>query len=123
MAYFSILAVIISCLGSYGLIMFIASQKMKEVGIRKVLGASVPNVVWLLSARFTLLAVIAMAISIPVTIWLANDWLGDFSYRISISPVSFVIASLLTILLVLTTISYQALKAALANPVRSLRSE
>lgn len=122
-AYFSFLAILISCLGSYGLIMFIASQKMKEVGIRKVLGASIANIILLLSKRFALLAMAAMIISIPITLWLANDWLDDFSYRINISPVSFIIASLLTLILVIITISYQAFKAAMSNPVKSLRTE
>ncbi|MEQ8905873.1 FtsX-like permease family protein [Ekhidna sp.] len=121
--YFSFLAILISCLGSYGLIMFIASQKMKEVGIRKVLGASVTNIVLLLSKRFALLAVVSMIISIPVSIWLANDWLSEFSYRIDISPMSFIIASLLTLLMVIITISFQAFKTAFSNPVNSLRSE
>lgn len=122
-AYFSILAILISCLGSYGLIMFLASQKMKEVGIRKVLGASVANVVWLLSAQFAWLAVIAMVLAIPISLWLASDWLNEFSYRIDISPWSFLIASIATLLLVLLTISFQAFKAAVSNPVESLRSE
>lgn len=121
--YFSVLAILISCLGSYGLIMFIASRKMKEVGIRKVLGASIPNIVMLMSKQFVVLAVISMAIAIPITVWLGNGWLEDFSYRISISPMSFIIASLLTVGLVLITISFQAIKAAVSNPVKALRTE
>ncbi|MEP5613438.1 MAG: ABC transporter permease [Cyclobacteriaceae bacterium] len=121
--YFATLAILISCLGSYGLILFIASRMMKEVGIRKVLGASVPSIVLLMSRQFVLLAVVSMAIAIPITVWLGNDWLADFSYRISISPMSFIIASVLTVGLVLFTISFQAVKAAVSNPVKALRTE
>ncbi|MEQ6120457.1 ABC transporter permease [Reichenbachiella sp. MALMAid0571] len=121
--YFAILAIIISCLGSYGLIMFVASQKMKEVGIRKVLGASVPSIVVLLSGRFIILGAVAMVISVPLTIWAGSKWLEEFSYRIDISPMSFVISGLVTLALVLITISFQSIKTALANPVKALRTE
>jgi putative ABC transport system permease protein len=121
--YFAFLAIFISCLGSYGLIMFIASQKKKEVGIRKVLGASVIQVVTLLSSRFLIMVIIAMIIAVPITYYLAVQWLENFSYRISPSPLSFVVASVLTIILVLLTVSAQSLKAAISNPTHSLRSE
>lgn len=121
--YFSVLAIIISCLGSYGLIMFIASRKVKEIGIRKVLGASVSNIVMLLSRRFMILAAIAMAVSVPITIWLSHLWLEDFSYQIDITPGSFLLAALITTGLVLCTISFHAVRAAISNPVKSLRSE
>lgn len=121
--YFSILAIIISCLGSYGLIMFIASGKMKEVGIRKVLGASVSGLVYLLSKQFLVLAGISMLLAVPVTVWTANMWLDDFAYRVDLSPMSFVIAGLITVGLVLATISYQAIRTASSNPVEALRSE
>ena len=121
--YFALLAILISCLGSYGLIMFIASQKTKEVGIRKALGASISSIVLLLSTRFILLGVVAMFISVPITLWAANSWLEEFSYRIDISPLSFAISGLITLLLVLITISIQSLKTALENPVKALRTE
>lgn len=119
--YFAVLAIIISCMGSYGLIMFIASQKRKEVGIRKVLGASVTQVVLLLSKRFVLLVVFAILIAVPVTIVAADYWLDDFSYRVNISPMSFIIASVGTILLVLLTIGFQSFRAAIANPIQAIR--
>ncbi|MEQ8471606.1 MAG: ABC transporter permease [Marinoscillum sp.] len=122
-SYFAVLAILISCLGSYGLIMFIASGKMKEVGIRKVLGASVSGLVLLLSRQFLVLAGLSFLISVPITIWAANKWLGDFAYRVDVSPMSFVIAGMLTIGLVLATISYQAIRTASSNPVKALRSE
>ncbi|MFY0652474.1 MAG: ABC transporter permease [Cyclobacteriaceae bacterium] len=121
--YFAILAILISCLGSYGLIMFIASQKMKEVGIRKVLGASISSIILLLSTRFFLLGLIAMVISVPATLWAANSWLEEFSYRIDISPLSFVASGAITLLLVLMTTSIQSVRTALANPVKALRTE
>lgn len=121
--YFAILAIFISCLGSYGLIMFVAAQKMKEVGIRKVLGASVGSIVMLLSSRFVVLGVVAMALSIPLTLWAGNRWLEEFSYRVSISPMSFVYSGLFTLVVVLVTISFQAIRTALANPVKALRTE
>ncbi len=121
--YFSILAIVISCLGSYGLILFIASEKRKEVGVRKVLGASVLQVVMMLSKRFVWLVIIAIGIAIPVILYAANVWLEDFSYRVDISVMSIVYACVLTILLVFFTVSIQALRSALANPVHSLRSE
>lgn len=120
---FSILAILISCLGSYGMIMFIAGQKMKEVGIRKVLGASVSGLVVLLSQRFVLLALGAMLIAIPAAYYLATSWLDEFAYRVDISYWNFVIASLVTIALVLVTISFQSIRTATANPVKSLRHE
>jgi putative ABC transport system permease protein len=121
--YFAFLAIFISCLGSYGLIMFIAARKRKEIGVRKVLGASVNQLMMLLSRQFLLLTFVSIAIAIPLTIYAANSWLDDFSYRISVSPISFGIASFITILLVLVTVSIQAFRAAIANPVHSLRSE
>lgn len=122
-SYFSVLAIIISCLGSYGLIMFIAQQKMKEVGIRKVLGASIYQLVLLISKRFVGLAILATFISVPLGILAADYWLDNFSYRVDISPVSFFIASGITIGMVLVTISYQSIKTAIANPVKALRNE
>lgn len=121
--YFAFMAIIISCLGSYGLIMYVANGKRKEIGIRKVLGASVSQVVYLLSRKFFILVVVSIVIAIPITIYAANQWLEAFSYRVGISPLSFVVAALGTILLVLITVSAQSLKAAIANPVKALRSE
>ncbi|MFY0627213.1 MAG: ABC transporter permease [Reichenbachiella sp.] len=120
---FSILAILISCLGSYGLIMFVASQKMKEIGIRKVLGASVAGLVLMLSKRFIWLTLIAMVIAVPISYWLADWWLEDFSYRISISPFSFLLGSAITIALVFFTIGFRAFRTANANPVNALRNE
>jgi putative ABC transport system permease protein len=103
--------------------MFIASQKMKKVGIRKVLGASIASIVLLLSTRFFFLGLVVMFISVPFTLWAANSWLEEFSYRMDISPLSFAASGVITLMLVLMTISIQSLKTALANPVKALRTE
>lgn len=121
--YFAFLAIFISCLGLFGLITFTAEQRTKEIGIRKVLGASVGGIVRMLSKDFLKLVLIAAIIAFPLA-WLAmNKWLADFAYRVEIGWVVFVVAGLVAILIALVTISVQAIKAALANPVKSLRTE
>lgn len=120
---FSILAVVVACLGLFALAAFMAEQRTKEIGIRKVLGASVAGVFGLLTKNFLRLIVIALIIAIPVGWWLMNQWLQDFSYRISISWKIFAFSSFLMMGIALLTICFQAIKAALANPVKSLRTE
>ncbi len=120
---FAILAIIIASLGLFGLSAFIIEQRTKEIGIRKVLGASVQNVLLLVSKEFLLLVGIAFIISIPVTWWAMHTWLQDFAYRINIEWWVFLIAGAAAILIALLTVSFQALKAAIANPVKSLRTE
>ncbi len=115
--------IFIACLGLFGLAAFTAQQRTKEIGIRKVLGASVGNIVTLLSKDFLTLVAIAFILSIPIA-WLAmHSWLQNFAYRISISPWLFISAGVLAISVALLTVSFQAIKAALANPVKSLRNE
>ena len=121
--YFAFLAIFISCLGLFGLVMFTAEQKTKEIGIRKVLGASVGGIVKMLSKDFLKLVLIAAAIAFPVAWWLMNRWLMDFEYRINISWWVFVVAGVVAMLIALLTISFQSIKAAIANPVKSLRTE
>jgi putative ABC transport system permease protein len=120
---FAVLAIIIAGLGLFGLSAFVIEQRTKEIGIRKVLGASVQNVLLLVSKEFLILVGIAFLISIPVTWWAMHAWLQDFAYRIQISVWVFVIAGIAAILIALLTISFQAIKAAIANPVKSLRTE
>jgi predicted permease len=120
---FAILAIFISCLGLYGLSAFMAEQRTKEIGVRKVLGASVFSIVYLLSGKFTRLIVIAMVIAIPVSGWAINSWLKGFAYRINISWIIFLMACGTALLIALLTVSYESVKAAIANPVKSLRSE
>ena len=121
--YFAFLAIFISCLGLFGLVTFTAEQKTKEIGIRKVLGASVTGIVGMLSKDFLTLVVIAAVIAFPVA-WLAmHRWLNDFAYRVNIGWWVFVIAGVVALLIALLTISFQSIKAAIANPVKSLRTE
>lgn len=122
-ATFSALAILIACLGLFGLVTYAAEQRRKEIGIRKVLGANVGNIVTLLSKDFLKLVLVAAIIAFPVAWWAMNQWLQSFAYRISISWWVFVFAGIIALLIAITTISLQAVKAALANPVKNLRSE
>jgi len=120
---FALLAILIACLGLFGLATYMAEQRNKEIGIRKVLGASVSNVVTMLSKEFVLLVIIASVLAFPVAWWAMNKWLQDFAYRINISIWAFVAAGVAALLIALLTVSFQAIKAAIANPVKSLRTE
>jgi putative ABC transport system permease protein len=120
---FSALAISIACLGLLGLSLFTTTQRTKEIGVRKVMGASVSNIVVLLSKDFVKLVCIAFLIASPVAWLVMNHWLSDFAYRIDISVWIFVVAALLSVFIALATISFQAVKAALANPVKSLRTD
>jgi len=120
---FSLLAVLIACLGLFGLATYMAEQRTKEIGVRKVLGASVPNIVSMLSKDFLLLVLISFVIAVPVAWWGMNKWLQDFAYRINIGWWIFIVAGVIALLIALITVSFQAIKAAIANPVKSLRTE
>ncbi len=120
---FSGLAIIIACVGLFGLSAFTANQRTKEIGIRKVLGASVTGVVLLLTKDFTKLVLIAFAIAVPFSWWMMDQWLSGFAYRIGLGAGSFIIAGVLALTIAWLTVSYQSIKAAIVNPVRSLRSE
>jgi putative ABC transport system permease protein len=122
-AMVALLAIFISCLGLFGLASFMAEQRTKEIGVRKVLGASVLNLWQLLSKDFVILVLIACSIAIPIAYYAMNDWLKDYEYKISIGAGVFVLVVILAIVITLLTVSYQAVKAALANPVKSLRTE
>ena len=120
---FSSIAILIGCLGLYGLVAFAAVQKTKEIGIRKVLGASIPAIIQLLSKNFFTLAILASFIAFPIAWYIMNQWLQNFAYHINISWWTFLIATTSSLLITLVTISHQAIKAAIANPVKSLRTE
>jgi putative ABC transport system permease protein len=120
---FSGLAIFIACLGLFGLAAFTTVQRTKEIGIRKVLGASVSSIVALLSKDFLKLVLIAFLMATPIAWWAMNKWLEDFAYRVSISCWIFATTGSLTIFIALLTVSYQAVKAAMANPVKTLRTE
>jgi len=120
---FAVLAIIIACLGLFALSAFMAEQRTKEIGIRKVLGASVNSITTMLSKDFVKLVVIAIVIASPVAWWGMTKWLQDFAYRISIDWKFFAIAGIIALVIALFTVSFQAIKAAIANPVKSLRTE
>jgi ABC-type antimicrobial peptide transport system permease subunit len=121
--FFAGIAIFISCLGLFGLATYTAQVKTKEIGIRKVLGASVAGIVELLSKDFLKLVIIAIVIATPLAWWAIHKWLEGFAYRTDIPWWIFAIAGLLALLIALVTVSFQAVKAAVANPVKSLRSE
>lgn len=120
---FAILAIFIACLGLFGLATYMAEQRTKEIGVRKVLGASVSNIVSMLSKDFAKLVLVAAIIAFPVAWWAMSKWLQDFAYRINIGWWIFIVAAVITLLIALCTVIFQAIKAAIANPVKSLRTE
>jgi ABC-type antimicrobial peptide transport system permease subunit len=120
---FAALAIFISCLGLFGLTAYVAEQRTKEIGIRKVLGASVPQVWLLLSKDFIVLVLISCMIASPVALYYMQDWLQQYNYRIIITPFVFVVAGITAIVITIITVSFQSIKAAIANPVKSLRTE
>jgi len=120
---FAALAIFISCLGLFGLAAYVAEQRTKEIGIRKVLGASVSQIWFLLSKDFIVLVLISCMVASPVAFYFLKNWLLKYNYRISIGASVFMLSALMAILITIVTISYQAVKAALANPVKSLRTE
>lgn len=121
--FFTILAVFISCLGLFGLASFVAEQRKKEIGVRKVLGATVFNLWQMLSKEFALLVLISCFIAIPLAWYYLNSWLNQYEYRTTISFWIFIFSGLGALIITLITVSFQAIKAALANPVKSLRAE
>ena len=120
---FAIFAILIACLGLFGLASFTAEQRTKEIGVRKVLGASVPQLVVLLSKEFTLLVVIAFVFAAPISFFAMKDWLKEFAYHANIGLEIYVLAGVLALVIAWLTVSYQSIRAAMANPVDSLRYE
>ena len=120
---FAAIAIFLSCLGLYGLASFMAVQRIKEVGIRKVLGASVSQVTSMLSKQFIKLVLIACIVAFPLSYWIMHQWLLDFAYRINLNAWVFLAAACIAIFIALGTVSVQSIKAALRNPVKALRSE
>ncbi len=120
---FSLLAICIACLGLFGLAAYAAEQRTREIGIRKVLGATVTNIVGLLSMNFLKLVMLSAVIAFPLAWWAMHNWLQDFAYRVDISWKVFALAAILSVAIALFTVSFQAIKAALSNPVKSLRAD
>jgi ABC-type antimicrobial peptide transport system permease subunit len=122
-SYFAVLAIMISCLGLFGLASFVAEQRTKEMGIRKVLGASVANLWRLLSSEFIVLVLVSCFMAAPVAYYYLDGWLANYDYRIGINWSVFVVAAVIALFITLATVSFQAIKAAVSNPVKSLRTE
>ena len=120
---FAGLTIFISCLGLFGLATYMAENRIKEIGVRKVLGASVSGITTLLSKDFLKLVFVSFVIAAPVAWWLMYNWLQNYSYRAPIQWWVFAMAGVVSILIAIITVSYQAIKAAIANPVKSLRTE
>lgn len=120
---FATLAIFIGCLGLFGLISLTVQNRVKEIGIRKVLGASVFNITKLISADFLMLVAISLVISSPLAWYIMNKWLQDFAYRINIQWWVFAASGLIAVLIALATLSFQSIRAAMANPVKSLRAD
>ncbi len=122
-AFFAGLTIFISCLGLFGLAAYMAENRVKEIGVRKVLGASVTHITTLLSRDFVMLVVVAILVASPVAWWSMDRWLAGYTYHVAISGWTFLLAGMVALLIALCTVSFQAIRAALANPATSLRSE
>jgi putative ABC transport system permease protein len=120
---FAVIAIIIACLGLFGLALYSTEQRRKEIGIRKVLGASVGNVIALISKEFLKLVLLANILAWPLAWWAMHKWLQEFTYRVELSALIFIVAGIIALLIAIVTVSFQALKVAVANPVKALRDE
>ena len=121
--FFAAVALLIGCMGLYGLVLFMVAQKTKEIGVRKVLGASTGSILWLFGREFSRLIAIAFVLAVPVAWWVMSGWLQTFQYKINLGPGIFALALLATVVVAALTVSFQSIRAALMNPVKSLRSE
>jgi putative ABC transport system permease protein len=120
---FAVLAIIVACLGLFGLASFVTTQRTKEIGIRKISGAGIPHILLLLTRDFLKPILISFAIATPISYYLLKEWLANYAFKIGINAWMFIIPAIIILLIALITISTQAIKAAIANPVKSLRSE
>lgn len=123
LASFSVLAILIACIGLFGLAAYTAYKKTKEIGVRKVLGASTSGLVWMLTTNFSKLVLVAFVIAVPISYWAMDEWLQTFAYQTELNPLIFLLAGVLVMIIALLTVSYQAFAAARSNPVKSLKSE
>ncbi|WP_268035332.1 ABC transporter permease [Algoriphagus sp. PAP.12] len=123
LASFSVLAILIACIGLFGLAAYTAYKKTKEIGVRKVLGASTSGLVWMLTTNFSKLVLVAFVIAVPISYWAMGEWLQTFAYQTELNPLIFLLAGVLVMIIALLTVSYQAFSAARSNPVKSLKSD
>jgi putative ABC transport system permease protein len=123
MAIFAGLAIFVACLGLFAMAAFTAEKRTKEIGIRKVLGATIPDIIQLLSIDYVKLVLLGFTVALPLAWYAMHQWLQDFAYRINLSAWVFVGAGLITLIVAIVTVSWQSIKAAMMNPVKSLRSE
>ncbi|MCL4538639.1 MAG: FtsX-like permease family protein, partial [Bacteroidetes bacterium] len=122
-AYFTGLAIFIACLGLFGMSLFVIQRRVKEIGVRKVLGASVASILLSTAKEFVILLLISTVLSLPISIYFMDKWLNEYAYHINVNVVSVLITFAAGLIIVLLTISYQALNAARANPIKALRYE
>jgi putative ABC transport system permease protein len=120
--FFAGIAIVIACFGLYGLAMFMAEIKVKEIGVRKVLGASSGSLVILMTSDFIKLVLIAFALATPLAFWSMSLWLSSFPYREKVNPILFLVAGVLSVLIALITVAYQSIQASMVNPVDSIRN-
>jgi putative ABC transport system permease protein len=123
MQSFTFIAILLSCLGVYGLVLLVVQRKVKEIGVRKVLGATVGNILSLIYVDFVWLLFIGFLIAVPASYYFISKWLTNFTYHTSIDILTYVLSFVIVLIIVSLTISYHAMKASVANPVKSLRSE
>jgi ABC-type antimicrobial peptide transport system permease subunit len=123
LSIFTFMAIFIGCLGLFGLTTFMANQKTKEIGVRKVMGASTGSIVILFSREFVVLIGVGFLLAGPVSYYVMNEWLNEFTYKITLGPSIFVAGIVVTLLIALSTVGYRSFKAAVVNPADSLRSE
>jgi ABC-type antimicrobial peptide transport system permease subunit len=120
---FAAIAIFISCLGLYGLVSFMAMQRTKEIGVRKVLGGTIGHILWIFGKEFFILLMVAFVISAPIAWWMMTNWLQNFEFRVPISPWIFVLSILISIVVAALTVGYRSVRAAIVNPIKSLRTE
>ena len=120
---FSVISIIISCLGLFGLATFATQKRLKEIGVRRVLGATSPGIVTMLAKDFIALVTLSLLIAFPVAYWAMNQWLNSYVYRIQITWWMFALAGAMSVIIAILTISYQSIRASLINPVKVLRTE